>query len=293
MLPSQVALYNITIFVTGGLIVQGPFEHGTYPTSEIRVWNATTGELLLLGTDVGNLTAGGGVVAYGNVYYPCRGDMKVRAISLSTGKVVWTSDPMEYPWGAFTAYGAAAAYNKVYINSYDGYLYCFDANTGKTVWKYYSGNTTENAFGTYPWWGHAVIADGKVYAATGEHTAPDPDPRGNRLYCLNANTGKLIWKLPGFYGTARGSNGISSGMLWYDNQYDGCSTCSARAKRHNSFSTTDYCTAGSSVLIQGTVTDQSPGAKGTPAISDERQSAWMEYLYMNADQCPRTQRALQ
>jgi hypothetical protein len=36
---------------------------------------------------------------------------------------------------------------------------------------------------------------------------------------------------------------------------------------------------GNSVLIQGTVTDQSPGAKGTPAISDSSMTGWMEYLY--------------
>jgi hypothetical protein len=39
--------------------------------------------------------------------------------------------------------------------------------------------------------------------------------------------------------------------------------------------------------VKGTVTDQSPGqtaqgipAKGSPAISDESMTAWMEYLYM-------------
>jgi hypothetical protein len=44
---------------------------------------------------------------------------------------------------------------------------------------------------------------------------------------------------------------------------------------------------GNSVLIQGTVTDQSPGqtclgipAAGTPAISDDSMSDWMAYLYM-------------
>ena len=37
---------------------------------------------------------------------------------------------------------------------------------------------------------------------------------------------------------------------------------------------------GSSVLIEGTVTDQSPGAPGTPAIADKDQEAWMEYVYM-------------
>jgi hypothetical protein len=37
---------------------------------------------------------------------------------------------------------------------------------------------------------------------------------------------------------------------------------------------------GSSVLIEGSVTDESPGAPGTAAISDADQEAWMEYLYM-------------
>jgi hypothetical protein len=33
-------------------------------------------------------------------------------------------------------------------------------------------------------------------------------------------------------------------------------------------------------MIKGTVTDQSAGAKDTPAISDESMDAWMTYLYM-------------
>jgi hypothetical protein len=36
---------------------------------------------------------------------------------------------------------------------------------------------------------------------------------------------------------------------------------------------------GNSVLIEGTVTDQSPGAKDTPAIVDDSMEAWMEHLY--------------
>jgi hypothetical protein len=51
------------------------------------------------------------------------------------------------------------------------------------------------------------------------------------------------------------------------------------------------------VLIKGTVTDQSPGAKkiapnvgyvnGVPVVSDADQQAWMEYLYMQ-QACPTT-----
>jgi len=38
--------------------------------------------------------------------------------------------------------------------------------------------------------------------------------------------------------------------------------------------------AGSSAIIRGTVTDQSAGAKDTPAMSDESMTEWMKYIYM-------------
>jgi len=47
---------------------------------------------------------------------------------------------------------------------------------------------------------------------------------------------------------------------------------------------------GYSLVIRGTVTDESPGsrAKGTAAISDEYMSQWMEYIFM---QKPRPEKA--
>jgi hypothetical protein len=37
---------------------------------------------------------------------------------------------------------------------------------------------------------------------------------------------------------------------------------------------------GQSIMITGTVTDQSPAQPGTPAIADEAMDRWMEYLHM-------------
>jgi hypothetical protein len=37
---------------------------------------------------------------------------------------------------------------------------------------------------------------------------------------------------------------------------------------------------GTAIMITGTITDQSAGSKGTPAISDEDMGEWMEYMYM-------------
>jgi hypothetical protein len=42
---------------------------------------------------------------------------------------------------------------------------------------------------------------------------------------------------------------------------------------------------GTQVMITGTVTDQSAGAKGTPAIADEYMTEWMEYIYLQQP-CP-------
>jgi hypothetical protein len=192
---------------------------------------------------------------------------------------------MSYPWGAFSAYAASAGYGKVYIPSYDGHLYAYDAETGALKWKAFTANTTETAEGTYPIWCRPVVADGKVYFCTSEHTFPNPVPRGNALYCVDANNGERLWKQPGFISDPAlfgGTVGISSGMLWYNNLYDGCVYMFGKGLSATTVSALPKIVAnGDSVLIEGTVTDQSTGAKDTPAISDEDMAEWMEYLYMN------------
>jgi outer membrane protein assembly factor BamB len=156
------------------LVYKGAPTGGIPYTWKITTWNATKGDLIVDGSDTGFYSSEGpSVVGYGIEFHHFT-DMRTRAISLYTGKVVWTSDPMDAPWGVYAAYSLSVGYGKVYIDSYDGHLYCYDANTEKTVWKFFLGN---------------------------------------------------------------------------------------------------------GVLIQGTVTDQSLGQPGTPAISDQEQAAWMQYLY--------------
>jgi outer membrane protein assembly factor BamB len=252
---------------------------------KITTWNATTGALIAEGPEYGFSSSDIRIVAYGKFFIHCV-DRRTRALSLYTGKEVWESEPMDAPWGTFAAYSASAGYGNVYVHSYDGHLYCYDAETGDQKWRFYSGDTTETAMGTYAWWGKVIIADGKVYAATGEHTPPNPMPRGNKLYCIDAHNGTLIWSLSGVsndggkYGG--GSCGVSSGMLYYGNQYDGCLYMFGKGKTATEVLVSPSVIAnGASVLIKGTVTDQTPSIKGTPAIADEDMAEWMEYLYMN------------
>jgi len=259
---------------------------------KVTTYNATSGQLLVDAPDLGYATNQlWPTISDGKIFVQLLDD-RVHAVDLQTGKEVWKSEKMDLPWGYFPSYVSSSAYGKVYFGTWDGHLYCFDAETGKTVWKYYSGNTSETFYNTYPFWGTPIIADGKIYCATGEHSPPNPAPRGNKLYCLDANTGEFKWSIPFLcYNPCYGGAGlISSGMLIYPNQYDGCAYCFGKGP---SAITVDAPSVGvttaTPITISGTVTDISPGASlgavaknfpnGLPCVSDESMSQWMSYVY--------------
>jgi outer membrane protein assembly factor BamB len=269
-----------------GIIVQ-KFTGTSAPYMKIKSWNATTGEMICDGADLGIPSSEGYTCVYDDKVYLVGADMRVHALSILTGQQVWQSEPMEYPWGAFQSYGQSAGYGCVYQGMLDGHIYCWNATTGELVWKYYSGDSTDTAYGTYPFWGNIVIADGKLYSATGEHTPPQPYPMGYCLYCIDAFTGDLVWKYPGFstytFAHVGFGDGISSGMLWYQNMQDGCLYMFGMGQSATQVSASPKVAAkGSAILIEGTVTDQSAGQPDTPAIADESMSDWMAYLYENA-----------
>ena len=268
---------GILVGVQGGI--------GGYPFDVVvRTWNITDGSLMATSADLGVYASLGappcGLCAGdGKVYIHCQ-DLYTYAVDIYTGRLAWKSDtPTSYPWGEFVAYNAASAYGVVIEQGWDGYLYAYNTATGKLAWKsFYTGNTTETAMGDYAWWGKLAIADNKIYGGTGQHTQPSPNARGDKLYCVNASDGTLMWSL-GPWQT--GSGGVSSGMLFQTNNYDGCLYCFGKGQTATTVSVLPSVTHMETVMIQGTVTDQSPGAPGTPAVSDASQTQWMEYLYMN------------
>jgi outer membrane protein assembly factor BamB len=266
--------------------VEGPSSGIPYG-HRITTWNATTGDLIAEGPEYPFASSDTDICGYGKFFVHC-GDRKVYALSLYTGKLVWESEPMDAPWGAFSSYGASCGAGLVFFDSHDGYLYAYDVETGNLKWRAYTEDTTETAFGTYGTWSQTIIADGKVYFACGEHSPPNPLPRGGKLRCVDLETGDELWNIGGFYAKAGVQNqgGVSSGILWYPSLIDGCIWFFGKGKTATTVSASPKVIAnGASVLIEGTVTDQSSGAKDTPAISDEHMSAWMEYLY-NSKQMP-------
>ena len=239
--------------------------------------NAKTGELLW-NVKADTYFEGQGTVLNGVGVIGSESDMKVYGFDLKTGKQLWVSEPNDYPWGAFRAYSAGAAYDKFYILSYDGTVRAYNYSTGATVWKYYNGNETtgESPYGTYPFYNNPAIAGGIIVAPTSEHTPTIPLKRGDGIYAIDTTTGKLLWNIVG----CNSQLSIADGVLVASDSYMPMIFGFSKGQTATTVTATKQVTLGSSALIEGTVMDLSPAQPNTPAISDESMSGWMEYLHM-------------
>ena len=218
--------------------------------------------------------------------------------SITNGNQVWTVTPDDAKWDTMRS-TSIVAYGNLYVSGFDGILHCYDMANGDLLWTYGNGgpgNTTYSGLETA--WGHYPIfvdnvADGKLYLGTTEHSPDSPFYKGTQFRCINATTGEEIWTMMG-WGTGMyvgQSDIIAEGCFIYLNCYDmqlytvgkGPSSMTVEAPKA-------AIELGGSLIISGTITDISAGTKqkeqaarfpqGVPAVSDESQSAWMEYVYM-------------
>ena len=194
----------------------------------------------------------------------------------NTGNHLWTSDPTDYPWGTY-GLSAVIAYDTLYALSYDGSVHAFNISDGKQVFKYYSGDDLyrETPYGTFPFYYGPIIADGVVFAGNGEHSPSIPLYRGYQLHAFSAADGAPLWTFPGWHVI----QAIADGYLVSYNAEDNRIYVFGKGPSATTITASpQVVTKGSSVLISGTVTDQSVGQPGTPAIADKDMSAWMSYL---------------
>lgn len=104
--------------------------------------------------------------------------------------------------------------NRLYIGNTDNLLRCIDAETGRTLWRHDTGKDLDSS---------PCVIDGKLYIA-GEN---------GYVRCLNPRTGKLLWKrfVGGIGpGTKLGSNGSETSPAVVDGElytatYDGILFC--------------------------------------------------------------------
>ena len=215
------------------------------------------------------------------------------AYDLDTGNKLWgPTDPQHY-LDVYAMY-PTIQYGLLYSNGMSGVMYAYDAQTGDLVWNY----TYPDPHGEVLWsnyWSSLrprIITDGKIYLGQSEHSVIDPMPRGAPFVCINATTGEKIWSIAGMFrqtdwgGSAVMGDSIIATMDTYNQKIyaigkgPSATTVSASPK---------VSVYGSSILVEGLVTDISPGAEeydrtarfpnGVPAICDDNMSEWMLYVY--------------
>ncbi|MGD6808930.1 MAG: PQQ-binding-like beta-propeller repeat protein [Candidatus Bathyarchaeia archaeon] len=226
------------------------------------------------------------------------------AFSLETGQHMWTTDPQDYKdaWSdtVSASFGPdkIIAFDKFISASVSGIVYCYDVNTGQRLWTYEAEDPYSEAYLGNTWWLAPLFAtDGKVYFGSLEHSALDPKPRGTPFFALDAETGELVFRADGLFrqtrwgGRAIIGDSIIATMDTYDQQIYGI----GKGPSQTTVSApTTAVSAGTSIIIQGTVTDVAPGTNddsikmrfpnGVAAVADECQSEWMLYVYKQFEQ---------
>jgi len=135
----------------------------------------------------------------------------------------------------------------------------------------------ETPYGVWPSYNGFTIADGKIFVTNDEHSSDTVLWRGSKLYAINTTDGTEVWSISGMLRNPV----VADGLLTAINSYDG--QVYTFGKGSTATTVTVPMTSvqvEQGFTITGTVTDQSPGQPGTPAISDEDMAAWMEYLHM-------------
>ena len=204
-------------------------------------------------------------------------EMQFHGYSAQTGEELWQTPPL--PGGfAFWSRNFEIAYNKLYVATYDGYVRAYSLDDGSLLWENYAGNSGfETAYGSWPAYAGPTVADGKYFISNDEHSPDAVMWRGGKLRAIDTETGEDVWGISGMFRIPA----ISDGILTATNSHDGQIYAFGRGPSKTTVTTPDLgVTQGDSIMIKGTVTDQSPGSKDTPAISDEDMGDWMEYLYM-------------
>lgn len=127
-------------------------------------------------------------------------------VDLATGQTVksfkWNIDRNEGDTHGFCGMGCTPAVvdGSVFFSAFDGKMYCLDQTTLEKKWvtdlRYADlaqNQPVTNDFGSSPkaaGWSSPSVANGRVYVGMGE--GENPSLYGF-VYCLDANTGKVIW----------------------------------------------------------------------------------------------------
>jgi outer membrane protein assembly factor BamB len=255
-------------------------------------YSMTTGQQLWYNnaTNVSDMQASPWQMTFGDGIFAVFLDrtMTWTAWDANTGKQLWTSQPADYPFGSYIGYNPTIANGALYWGSFSGYEYALNITNGQLLWKCKPANVTNagSVYGTYPFWYGPIIADGVVFAGTGEETPNHPLAPGYKLYAINETTGTPLWNITGMMDMTA----IADGYLVAYNGYDSSAYVFGMGPSKTTVTAPDVgVIAGAPVTITGTVMDISAGSQqqavaanfpnGLPCVSDASESAFMEAVY--------------
>jgi hypothetical protein len=204
----------------------------------------------------------------------------VTAYSEYTGDLLWSCNPWNNDFSMQSVGNVGpVAYGLLYNAGYDGYMHAINITNGVQMWQSITKpGGLEIPEPAYPCMG-CVVADNEVFTSTGKGYEAMPLYRGHCLYAYDALTGAQNWNISGeFWGME-----IADGILIGQDAYDGRVYAFAPGLTATTVTAPmNAVTVGSSCVIEGTVTDQTSGTlQGTPAISDQWMTPWMEYMFMD------------
>jgi hypothetical protein len=218
--------------------------------------------------------------------------------SMDTGKYMWgpteSRGYMDLFMGGPSGERGIIAYGKLYLGTVAGALQCVDVQTGETLWTYEMNQPyTELMWGQNNWpIEFGFVSDGKVYLLHTEHSGNSPLPRGAPFVCLNATTGDVIFRVDGLLRATvwGGDPMIADSTIVLFNTYDNQIYAVGKGPSATTVAASPkVSTHGNKVLVEGLVTDVSPGTadsvvamrfpNGVPAVSDESMGEWMKYVY--------------
>ncbi|WNZ29797.1 MAG: PQQ-binding-like beta-propeller repeat protein [Candidatus Bathyarchaeota archaeon] len=214
------------------------------------------------------------------------------AFDLTTGDLVWTSEPEQYLAFYDKWYGPAYGYGKFFTGRVSGIVTCYDLETGNVDWTYnVADNLAEVTWSNnFPIEYH-FLADGKICLSYGEHSPINPLPRGGPMVVLDVETGEKIWEISWVNNWWGGHTLIGDSTIVGLNGYDNRIYSIGKGPSEITVESPLMGLAlGSSVTLRGRVTDISPGTQdyaisarfpnGVPVVADEDMTEWMEYVYM-------------
>ncbi|MCW3997808.1 MAG: PQQ-binding-like beta-propeller repeat protein [Candidatus Bathyarchaeota archaeon] len=208
--PTNPPILAWSTYVPGGGIVGSGVHYGDgiiFPGSfdpHQMALDAKTGKVLW-DTETKSAMLFSGSYYEGKFFRGGTHDNTLYCFNATTGQILWTFNA-ETEEGYFSI-GPATAYGMVYELNRDGHLYALNAENGEVVWTYKGPSPL-----VFP--GSPVIADGKIYATTGQEMSYTAEQGNSEFACLDAFTGKLIWKLPIEAFAPRESIAVAYGNLY-------------------------------------------------------------------------------